>query len=156
MRLRFMCSLLRLDAWVREARLWCLAIYRCLAFTYWGCLRLAIKCLVFYCSIIYLVLFLLIFNHVHHAFQLGPLVDHVMLKSSWVDHEILLSVAFFARDTNEWTWRFESSDQAPGCEMLAMLTSSNNTNIVFVPGKPLCICHLLVVLKLLSLICCIR
>jgi hypothetical protein len=84
------------------------------------------------------VLSMLLSVHVHPAYHVGTLMivrdegrgPTISTEDEWIDHTRIFDV----RQPNV----------------------SNNTNIVFILGKPRCICHLLVVIKLLSLICCIR
>jgi hypothetical protein len=124
MRLKFMCSLLRLDAWVKEARLWCLAIYRCLAFTYGCCLRLTIKCLAFYCSIVYLVL--PAHNHSCALCISFRFVTRDAKDKSRVD----LKMMMVNEPKDGW------SDRVPEWEMLTKWSSSNRTNLVLSQASP--------------------
>jgi hypothetical protein len=45
-------------------------------------LCLTIKCFILYHVALFIIVLVLMFNHVHHAFQLGALVDHVMRKTT--------------------------------------------------------------------------
>jgi hypothetical protein len=52
-------------------------------------LCLTIKCFIFYHIALFIIIPVLMFNHVHHAFQLGARVGHVTRKTTQVNPKMM-------------------------------------------------------------------
>jgi hypothetical protein len=73
------------------------------------------------------VIFLLLFIHMHFAYHLGTLIDHVMWKT-------------IVGLISKWCWWINQRsgwfDHVPGWEMLTKWSSSNNTDLVLSQASP--------------------
>jgi hypothetical protein len=101
--------------------------------------RLAARCLIRYrVALFRFVIFLSICIHVHNAFHSGTWINHVMRRTR-------------TESTTRWCWwtelkmdrwnKYQNKSWSPSGRHLT------NTNLLFIPGKPRCICHLLAVSK---------
>jgi hypothetical protein len=76
------------------------------------------------------MLLFLVLIHVHYAYQLGTLIDHVMRKMSQVGHKMSLRVSFSTR----WCWWTDlKMDNLNECQDKGWSSSERrltNTNVV--------------------------